>query len=506
MVGIGQFIEEKVSRNALAAAAVLACAAVAVAGVLLRPLIPIDETRYIDVAWEMRQQGSWFLPLKNYELYTDKPPMLFWLVNLIRTLTGGVTGFAARLGGPAFAVLALAGTWALGRRLWDDATGALAAVVLAGLSVFEIHGGATMFDTMLACATLGGLWAMVGTLSTNGLKRNAWLGLGLALGFGVLAKGPVILLHLAPVLVAFPVWTDPARRPTPREVAIGVGIALALAIVALWIVPAAILGGVEYRHMVLWVQTAGRAVQSFAHARPWYWLMATLPVVLSRWVWTVDLWRGLMRLGLGDRALRLVLVQAQAGPALFSLVSGKQVHYLLPEMPELPAAAVTVLIGIAALHVSFGLLGDARNTAMMQPLLPVLGFAAFCLALASAALFLPRPVGMATLGLGLGCVALIGTTGTGPAYDRGVLARLMAPYEDAGIAVVTHAYSDELDFAGRLTRPIDLQSPDQAAAWLAAHPGGMLAGHCRAVPLDPGTAQKVRFYGADRCLWVGAPG
>ena len=67
----------------VALAALAAFIVIAVAGVLLRPLIPIDETRYIDVAWEMRLEHSWLLPLKNYGLYTDKPPLLFWLINLV---------------------------------------------------------------------------------------------------------------------------------------------------------------------------------------------------------------------------------------------------------------------------------------------------------------------------------------------------------------------------------------------------------------------------------------
>lgn len=38
--------------------AMAAFAAVAVLGVLARPLLPIDETRYLAVAWEMRLHGD----------------------------------------------------------------------------------------------------------------------------------------------------------------------------------------------------------------------------------------------------------------------------------------------------------------------------------------------------------------------------------------------------------------------------------------------------------------
>ncbi|MGD9916817.1 MAG: ArnT family glycosyltransferase [Paenirhodobacter sp.] len=520
--------ETGISRRQLALTLIAGFAAVAVAGVLLRPLVPIDETRYVDVAWEMRLRGSWFLPLKNFDLYTDKPPLLFWLINLVWTVTGGVTGFAARLVAPAFAVGALLGTWALGRRLWDDATGALAATILAGMSIFAIYGGATMFDTLLACATLGGIWALLDAFRAPRFDARSWALLGLALGFGVLAKGPVILFHLGPVIAAFPLWSAPNRRPAGRDIARGLGLALivALAIVALWVVPAAITGGAEYRHMILWEQTAGRTVQSFAHARPWFWLIATLPAVLFPWIFVPGLWRGFATLRRDDRALRLVLVQALAGLALFSLISGKQIHYLIPELPAvalifaraligdardmsrdwrgaLPVALITALLGIGLLGVALGLWGDAKTAALIAPLPPVAAFAALCLLLAFAALRLPRAAGMATLGLGLvlGLAGLIGTTALEPAYDSAPIAHELAAHEAQGIAVVTDRYNAEFGFEGRLTQPVDLPEPDQAAGWLAAHPGGMLAGECKAVPLDPAQAIKVFFYGADWCLW-----
>ncbi len=46
------------------------------------PLLPIDETRYLTVAWEMRQSGHWLLPTLNGEPYSHKPPLLIWLINL----------------------------------------------------------------------------------------------------------------------------------------------------------------------------------------------------------------------------------------------------------------------------------------------------------------------------------------------------------------------------------------------------------------------------------------
>ncbi|HRO14132.1 MAG TPA: hypothetical protein PLL33_03645, partial [Paracoccus sp. (in: a-proteobacteria)] len=119
------------------ACALLGLAAVAVAGVLLRPALPIDETRYLAVAWEMWTRGDWLVPTKNFEPYTHKPPLLFWTISLVWSLTG-VSETAARLVGPGYAALALVLTGRLARQLWPDLPGmsGRAMLALAGMFAF----------------------------------------------------------------------------------------------------------------------------------------------------------------------------------------------------------------------------------------------------------------------------------------------------------------------------------------------------------------------------------
>src|SRR5947207_837434 len=55
--------------------------ALAVAGSLAaRPAWPIDETRYLSVGWEMWHRGDLLVPHLNGTPYSDKPPLLFWLM------------------------------------------------------------------------------------------------------------------------------------------------------------------------------------------------------------------------------------------------------------------------------------------------------------------------------------------------------------------------------------------------------------------------------------------
>jgi hypothetical protein len=242
----------KMGLQNLARLSVLAFIAVAVAGVLLRPLAHPDEARYMAVAWEMYQSGNYFVPTKNLELYTDKPPLLFWTINLVWSLLG-VSEIAARLVGPFYALVALVLTGLLAKRIWPDDTEihARALLVLSSLLIFSVLGGLTMFDAMLTVAVLIGLHALVLWVDTGALR--CWVMFGFALALGVLAKGPVIFFHLAPAMLTIPFWANAQTPIGCRRALSGAGLALlaALGLVGLWVVPAALIGGQEYRDAIL---------------------------------------------------------------------------------------------------------------------------------------------------------------------------------------------------------------------------------------------------------------
>ena len=76
-------------------------------GVLLYPtrsfrLLEPDEGRYAEIAREMHLRGEWVVPLLQGQPYLDKPPLLYWLVEISYAIFG-VSDSAARWI-PAFAV------------------------------------------------------------------------------------------------------------------------------------------------------------------------------------------------------------------------------------------------------------------------------------------------------------------------------------------------------------------------------------------------------------------
>ncbi|WP_176556158.1 ArnT family glycosyltransferase [Rubellimicrobium rubrum] len=479
--------------------ALLACvifAALCVAFVLLRPLLPLDETRYLTVAWEMWIGGSKLVPHLNGDLYGHKPPFLFWLVNIVWAI-GGVSELAARLVAPSFGVFSVALTALLARQLWPEQTdrGGRAALILATTGVFLLFGSATMFDAMLTASVLLAmiaLWHLV----HDGRARWAVL-LGAAVALGVYAKGPVVLVHVVPTALLAPVWRDRTTSlPLARYLLrLGQALLVALGLVALWLVPALLLGGAEYREEVLWRQSAGRVVQAFAHQRPWWWFLAVLPIYLWPWAWSPAALAALSPRALArEEGSRFLVVWALSALVAFSFISGKQTHYLLPELPSvaLLLAASTregsrgwrvfaflpaLLLFVLGPALALGVIGTADLPDLSMPLVPVLAAMALVALLAGALWRVPGQVAATAFVAPLTLLAFhaLAATILALTHDPSRIGRILAAHQDAGLAIQEAGYHGQFGFAGRLSVPLNVvPRPEDVAAWAAAHPGGII--------------------------------
>ena len=151
-----------------------------------RPLLPVDETRYLAVAWEMHLGGDYLVPHLNGATYSHKPPLLFWLINLGWSVFG-VNAWWPRLVAPLFGLATVFLTARLARRLWpeSESTAAAAPLILFGGTFWTLFATLTMFDMILALCTV---LAMLGLIGAT--RRGAWAGfatVGLAIGLGILA-------------------------------------------------------------------------------------------------------------------------------------------------------------------------------------------------------------------------------------------------------------------------------------------------------------------------------
>ena len=467
-----------------------------------RGLMPIDETRYVSVAWEMWVNHHWLVPLENGLPYSDKPPLLFWLMHAGWALFG-VSDWWPRMVAPLFALGSLWLLPPIGRLLWgaDGAgTGASAALLVSAGLLWCVFASATMFDMLLVFFALLGLFGVL--LAWRSSRVFGFGLLALAIGLGVLAKGPVILLHTLPAALLAPWWMREQRPAKWWPWYLGVLAAvLGGAVIALaWALPAAAAGGEEYANAILWGQTAGRVAHSFAHRRPFWWYVPLLPLVLLPLSLWGGFWRGLAAVWRqrDSAGVRFCLAWFLPAFVLLSLISGKQLHYLLPILPALAllvgrvtsgvvgapprywwVAAGSVAIAVALLiapnfaryHSEPWWLADIGQVGAWL----LLGWALLLLGLAQKVRLGPEAVLAVTAALWLLAIHLSLIAVAREAYDLRPVGRFLGGLEKAGVEIV-HAggYADQYQFAGRLQRPLQIvnDSPDGIAQWLDQHPEG----------------------------------
>jgi len=209
----------------------------------IRPLFPVDETRYAAVAWEMWLRNDFLVPYLNGEIYSHKPPLLFWLMQLSWWLTG-VNDWSLRLISPLFSLATLFLSGAVAGILWPERkrVETLTPLILLGLFVWAIYSTLTMFDMMLAFFALLGIYSLLKLVDSD-LSLKYWALLGIAIGGGVLSKGPVILLHILPVALLAPWWLKTAYFRWKHWYFGLIAAILAGAVIALcWAIPAGIAG------------------------------------------------------------------------------------------------------------------------------------------------------------------------------------------------------------------------------------------------------------------------
>lgn len=316
--------------------------------------MPLFSTRTLAVAWDMWSHGQWLVPHLNGQAYSEKAPLLFWMIHA-GWFAFGVNDVWPRVLEVGFGATELILAMLLARRLFPDHPW----VAKATPWMLMALGYAFLFDLQIMYDVLLAVWALAALLCLTpkpGRVEPRWLLFGLCIGLGLLTKGPIMLLHVVFPWLLGPLWNSWAANHRARWYGRGVlAVLLGLVILAAWIVPAVLVGGPDYRHRLLFTQTAARVVDGVQHAmplqshsRPWWWYFSRLPLILFPFFFWPRAWFaiGALRRPLAT-GLRFCLCWLIPMFIVLSVISGKQAYYPLPEF-----AGTMLLIGgaIAVLH------------------------------------------------------------------------------------------------------------------------------------------------------------
>ncbi len=154
-------------------------------------VMDVDAAQYASIAREMLERGDWLHVTNRYKDYLDKPPLLFWL-SAISFKLFGISNFAYKLPSLLFAVLGIFSTYKLGKLLYSEKTGMLAALIFASCQAMFLITNDVRTDTILTGAIIFSIWN-IAAFNQNGKWTSLLAGFtGIALA--MLAKGPIGLM------------------------------------------------------------------------------------------------------------------------------------------------------------------------------------------------------------------------------------------------------------------------------------------------------------------------
>jgi 4-amino-4-deoxy-L-arabinose transferase-like glycosyltransferase len=261
--------------------AVVLLVAAALITPMRRDLFVGDETKYGQVVREMRSTGAFFLPTLGGTPFTHKPPIHFWIIDLLTYPLGVYSMWAFVLPSLAAFVLLLWLMWRIG--------GPLAAFICGSSLLIWTSAQSARMDVSFTLLIVLALWQLERFFDRDDFRALLWC--ATALGVAILVKGP-----MAPVIgIVLFVLEWVRRRRAPRGNYAPAILAVTV-IPLLWFIPAMLLGGSAYTREVIVKQTVGRAIASWVHnAPPWFYIIH-LPATLFPWfllgvVAIIALWR-----------------------------------------------------------------------------------------------------------------------------------------------------------------------------------------------------------------------
>ncbi|XZF13113.1 glycosyltransferase family 39 protein [Chitinophagaceae bacterium MMS25-I14] len=154
-------------------------------------IMDIDAAQYAEMSREMAISHDWLHLYDRGINYLDKPPFLFWVSSLsIRML--GATNLGYRLPSILFAFWAIYATYRLTKKLYDENTGRMAALILGTCQGVFLMTNDVRCDTILMSWVITAIWMI-----REAQDKRKWyyvLGGTASIAFGMMTKGPIALM------------------------------------------------------------------------------------------------------------------------------------------------------------------------------------------------------------------------------------------------------------------------------------------------------------------------
>ena len=303
-----------------------------------------DEGRYAEIAREMVLSGDYVTPRDDYELYFEKPPLVYW-AEAAAIKVFGVNEFAVRLPAAMFSIGQIVVTAALAEVMIGTTAGLFAALALALSPLFFGFARFATLDPALAFFLTSALAAfyVAARDSFSGSRARNWMLISAAMiALGTLAKGPVALILGGAIALSWLAWERRLRQIA--EMPLASCLVIYAAIVVPWFAlaearnPGFLSFFIIHEHFE-------RYVESSEHGwGPWFFI----PIVIGGlwpWIFFVGPGWSAMRAEDGSESGRarasasFLAVWFVVVFVFFSIPRSKLGSYILPALPPLAIIA-----------------------------------------------------------------------------------------------------------------------------------------------------------------------
>jgi 4-amino-4-deoxy-L-arabinose transferase-like glycosyltransferase len=309
-------------------------------------LVEPDEGRNGEVAREILLLGDWLTPHYNFVPRLDKP-LFYYLPIALSYRLFGVSEWSARfpsaLAGAGVVVL----TWRLARTLFGEAQALWSVLVLVTSVGFAASCRIAASDMLLSFFIALSLCAFLRAEAKEAPESRveAYLGMYLAMGAGVLVKGAVGVVLPAMIVASYLLVTR--RLSELRRLRLVSGLCWVALLAGPWYVMAE-LRNPGYLAYFFGEEHLLRFFTSRYHrSEPWYYYLVI--VALGILPWTIFLPRVVksFRAGTLERCSAFLVLWAVLPVVLFTLSRAKLPQYILPAYPALSLLLGGALCGIA---------------------------------------------------------------------------------------------------------------------------------------------------------------
>lgn len=190
-----------------------------------------NEAFYVETPRQMILSGDYVTPVFNDTPRLNKPVLSYWIVAGLYHVFGVSVG-VERLGIAMGALGIVLAGFLLGRALRSHLTGLLAALIMATAPRMVMFSRRIFIDIYITLFMALALACFVLAERDPAHRRRWLLAMYVAIGLGVLTKGPVALV--IPVIVAAVWFTIERRWSDIRRLSLGAGLLIVAAIVLPW--------------------------------------------------------------------------------------------------------------------------------------------------------------------------------------------------------------------------------------------------------------------------------